>query len=286
MRLAAAPISWGVSEVPNWGVQLGPKRVLRDMMALGLSATEAGPPGFLPADPATTKRLLGEHRLRLVGGFATAILHVPERRSEELVSLDRQAAWLAAGEAEVLVLAAATGRSDYARTTEVHDDAWRALFEGLDQVAAIAERHGLTLAVHPHFGTVIERRHHVERFLARCGHALCLDTGHLALGSADPVEIAASAGARVRHVHLKDIDETLAERTRSGALDYAAAVRLGLYRPLGEGSARIRDVLRVLRANGYAGWYVLEQDVALEREPTDGPPAWIARSVSFLRSHA
>ncbi len=286
MRLAAAPISWGVSEVPEWGVQLGPERVLRDIVALGLSATEAGPPGFLPADPAATKRLLGEHRLRLVGGFATAILHVPERRSEEFASLDRQAAWLAAGEAEVLVLAAATGRTDYARTTEVHDDAWRALFESLDQVAAIAERHGLTLVVHPHFGTVIERRDHVERFLSRCGHALCLDTGHLALAGGDPVEIAASAGARVRHVHLKDLDPKLAERTRSGALDYAAAVRLGLYRPLGEGSARIVDVLRVLREKRYAGWYVLEQDVVLDREPSEGPPAWIASSLSFLRSNA
>jgi inosose dehydratase len=27
-RLAAAPISWGVCEVPGWGLQLPPERVL------------------------------------------------------------------------------------------------------------------------------------------------------------------------------------------------------------------------------------------------------------------
>ncbi len=286
MRIAAAPISWGVSEVPAWGLQLSVDRVLSDASRLGLSAIEAGPPGFLPDDRAATDRVLARHGLRLVGGFVTAVLHVPERLAKELASLEGRAAWLAAGGAQVLVLAAATRRTGYAVAAEIDDAAWRALFKGLDRVAEVAARYRLAFAVHPHFGTVIERPAHVARFLDGCRHDLCLDTGHLALGGADPVEVAASAGARVAHVHLKDIDDALAERTRSGALDYAAAVRLGLYRPLGEGSAGIVDVLRVLREKRYAGWYVLEQDIMLDREPNDGPPAWIARSLSFLRSNA
>ena len=32
------------------------------------------------------------------------------------------------------------------------------------------------------------------------------------------------------------------------------------------------DVLGELRKAGYAGWYVLEQDVMLDREPAPGPP--------------
>jgi inosose dehydratase len=51
MRLAGAPISWGVCEVPGWGLQLEPRRVLEEMRSLGLRATEAGPDGFLPEDP-------------------------------------------------------------------------------------------------------------------------------------------------------------------------------------------------------------------------------------------
>ena len=50
MRLAGAPISWGVCEVPGWGVQVSPERMLDDAMRLDLRDIEAGPPGFLPAD--------------------------------------------------------------------------------------------------------------------------------------------------------------------------------------------------------------------------------------------
>src|SRR5207342_2555939 len=42
-RMAAAPISWGVCEVPGWGYQLAPARVLGEMRELGLAATELGP---------------------------------------------------------------------------------------------------------------------------------------------------------------------------------------------------------------------------------------------------
>jgi NADP-dependent 3-hydroxy acid dehydrogenase YdfG len=51
-RLAAAPISWGVCEVPGWGHQLEADRVLSEMTALGISATEFGPAGFLPEQAA------------------------------------------------------------------------------------------------------------------------------------------------------------------------------------------------------------------------------------------
>ncbi|TMC57992.1 MAG: inosose dehydratase, partial [Chloroflexi bacterium] len=50
MRLAAAPISWGVSEVPGWGYQLSLGRVLEEAARLGLRDMEAGPPGFFPRD--------------------------------------------------------------------------------------------------------------------------------------------------------------------------------------------------------------------------------------------
>src|SRR5438876_193100 len=106
-----------------------------------------------------------------------------------------------------------------------------------------------------------------------------------ALGGADPLKVARDAGARVRHVHLKDVDGPLAARVRAGSLSYNDAVRAGLFRPLGEGAARIEDVLGELRKVGYAGWYVLEQDVMLDREPAPRPPEWIARSTAYARKH-
>lgn len=105
------------------------------------------------------------------------------------------------------------------------------------------------------------------------------------LGGADPVRIAERAGPRVRHVHLKDVYPELAARVRDGGVDYAAAVRRGLYRALGEGSARVADVLELLDRQRYAGWYVLEQDVTLTDAPKTVPP-WIERSIAFTKVHA
>lgn len=286
IKLAGAPISWGVCEVPNWGLQLAPDRVLRDMRALDLRATESGPPGFLPPDPAAARALLDSCGLRLIGGFVTAVLHEPARRANELASVRRQAEWLAAGGAELVVLAPAFAQTGYAGPAELPDGAWPLLFEGIDRVVEIADASGLGVAVHPHWGTAIERRQHIERFLNETAHALCLDTGHIALGGADPLKVARDAGGRVRHVHLKDVDGALAARVRRGVVSYNEAVRAGLFRPLGEGAARIKDVLAHLRATGYDGWYVLEQDVMLDDEPEPGAPEWIARSAAYARAHA
>src|SRR5437773_6171524 len=286
MKLAAAPISWGVCEVPGWGLQLAPDRVLSDMRALGVHATEAGPPGVLPADPAAARALLDSYGLRLVGGFVTAVLHESVRRADELASVKRQAQWLAAGGAELVVLAPALPQTGYSGRAELPDRAWPELFEGIDRVVEIADSYGLGVAVHPHWGTAIERPEHIERFLHVTAHALCLDTGHIALGGSDPLKIARDAGPRVRHVHLKDVDGALAARVRDGALFYNDAVRAGLFRPLGEGAARIKDVLAHLREAGYAGWYVLEQDVMLDPVPAPGPPLWIAQSAAFARKNA
>lgn len=74
-RIAAAPISWGVIEVPNWGVQLDRERVLSEMTGLGVSATEFGPEGFLPDSPTERARVLADAGLQAVGGFFPVVLH-------------------------------------------------------------------------------------------------------------------------------------------------------------------------------------------------------------------
>jgi inosose dehydratase len=56
-RIAGAPISWGVCEVPGWGYQLEPNKVLAEMRELGLAATELGPDGFPVSGSASRLRV-------------------------------------------------------------------------------------------------------------------------------------------------------------------------------------------------------------------------------------
>jgi inosose dehydratase len=285
-RVSGAPVSWGVNEVPGWGYQMSAERVLGEAASLRLAAIEAGPEGFLPSDPAAAARVLEEHDLGLVGGFVPVVLHRAERREGELAAVERQAEYLAACGGEVLIVAASNGREGYEEgEEELVEEFWEELFRGLASVDEIGDRHGLSVAVHPHFGTVIERWYHLERFLAGCETALCLDTGHLVLGGDDPVRVAEVAARRVGLVHLKDVDRRLAERVAAGEVGYEMAVRGGVFKPLGDGDVNVERVIELVEGSGYRGWYVLEQDVMLDDEPEkgEGPIENVRRSLAFVQ---
>jgi inosose dehydratase len=281
IRIAAAPISWGVCEVPGWGRVLDAPAVLGEMAELGLSATELGPPGYLPRDPGELRALLSGHSLTLVGGFLAIELH--ENREAALAAAEDSAALFAACGAEVLVLAASTGLDGYDERPSLSDDEWETLFETAGLIRDIAAKHGLRAVLHPHVGTHVETESEVERFLAGSDLPLCLDTGHLLIGGTDPVELAKRHPDRVGHLHLKDVRGELAEDVRAGRLPYAEAVGKGLYVPLGAGDVDIEALVRFVHEAGYDGWYVLEQDTALSEESqVDIPKKDTTRSLAHL----
>jgi inosose dehydratase len=283
-RVAGAPITWGVCEVAGWGHQLAPERVLREAAGVGLQALELGPPGFLPGDSHSVRLLLEMHGLRLAAGFLAVVLHRPEEQRVSLESVARTAEVLADAGAEVMVLAAETGQGGYEASADLEEDEWRTLVEGLDRAREIGESRGIVVALHPHYGTLIETAEQVDRLLRTSDIPLCVDTGHLLVGGADPLQVIRRAGERVVHVHLKDVDASLAARVRSRELGYRAAVASGMYRPLGEGDVDVEGVMRHLESIGYRGWYVLEQDAVLQAEPADnaGPAAEALRSLEHL----
>jgi inosose dehydratase len=282
-RIAGAPISWGVCEVPGWGYQLGPERVLTEMREVGLTATELGPDGFLPARPDAMTRVLDHHGLQAVGGFTPLLLHVaghdPAPEAERLLE------GYAASGADVLVLSAVTGQEGYDSRPELDEDGWRVLLGNLDRLAILAAGRGVRAVLHPHVGTMVENGPEVRRVLEGSEISLCLDTGHLLIGGTDPAELARLAPERIAHVHFKDVDGRLARRVQDGHLTYTQGVRDGMYRPLGSGDVDVPAIVGSLAARGYDGWYVLEQDTILTEEPRgEGPVADVWASAEHLRS--
>jgi inosose dehydratase len=281
-RVAGAPISWGVCEVPGWGHQMSAARVLSEMRSSGLRATELGPEGFLPESSA--QALLEDNELELVAGFVPAVLHDEAELRRGLDAVTASADLIAGLGGRMLVLAASTGRHGY-EAAERHDaEGWAALARGIDRVTELAADRGLTVALHPHHGTVVEGPEDVERLLEVSGVGLCLDTGHVLVGGGDPLALARGAATRVVHVHLKDVSAALAEQVAVGAIGYRDAVREGLYRSLGDGDLDVAAVVRTLEESGYGGWYVLEHDEVLDHEPEEGsgPVLDARRSLAFL----
>ena len=283
--LAGAPISWGVCEVPGWGRQLDPERVLAEMASLGLAATELGPVGYLSLDSGRVRDLLDRFGLRLVAGFLPLTLHEP---SLESPVLEEVASLVASAGGEVLAVAPVMD-SDWSAPTALDDGEWPRLAENLKRVEETAAAHGLAMALHPHAGSVVETRDQIERVLALSDVPVCLDTGHLTIGGADPVEFVRSHADRIAHVHLKDVDAGLAEQVGAGGLSLVEATRRGLFRPLGSGDASIGEVVGLLDRHGYERWLVLEQDTTItgEEPPVGrGPVLDVQASIEYLASLA
>ncbi|ATL69523.1 TIM barrel protein [Nocardia terpenica] len=281
LRIAAAPISWGVCEVPGWGRVLDARTVLSEMAALGLTATEFGPPAYLPTEPRELRALLEPYGITPIGGFLALPLHTEPSRA--LAAARESAELFAATGAEVLVLAAATGQDGYDARTPLSDYEWRTLIDTAASIRDIAAEHGLRAVLHPHVGTHVETEAEVERFLADSELDICLDTGHLLVGGTDPVALARRHAHRIGHIHLKDVRKAVADEIRGGRMEYSEAVRRGLYVPLGEGDVDVAALIRFAAAAGYRGWYVIEQDTALSPGDTaEAASRDAARSLRYL----
>jgi inosose dehydratase len=281
-RIAGAPISWGVCEVPGWGYQLSTERVLQEMRDVGLVATELGPAGFLPSAPDAMAETLSRHDLHAVGGFTPLLLHRPDHDPVPAVA-ELLRAYAATG-SDTLVLSAVTGLDGYDERPALDETGWRTLLSNLDRLAALAAEHRVRAVLHPHVGTMVQNPEEVQRVLEGSQIALCLDTGHLLIGGTDPAELTRQAPERIAHTHMKDVDSGLARQVQDGRRTYTEAVREGMYRPLGAGDVDFEAIIRYLRRQDYQGWYVLEQDTILTEEPGgEGPLADVRASVEYLR---
>src|SRR5438309_10769604 len=281
-RLALSPSCWGVSEVKDWGHQIDAERVLSECAAVGEGAITAGPPGFLPDRSDHARKLLRRSRLQVVADRLQSILHHHETRGPELAHIDGHANWLAAIGGSTLVVSAIPERTPGPTRPDTLSNAqWAHLLHLIGSVEHVCARHRLKLAVQPRFGSTIQGLEEIERLLVGSEAGLCLDIAHLVIAGADPVDVIEQAMGRIQHVHLNDVDLDLARRVRDRSLSYKDAVARTLFRPVGEGGAKVAKVTEALKHARYRGWYTLEQETRLVSHD-DRPLGRISRSLEFV----
>ena len=284
-RMATAPISWGICEVPGWGVQLPVERVLTEMAELGFPATELGSEGYLPDDPAELTALLKGHDLNLLAAFVPLVLHEASEVDRTLADTEAMAKLLQAAGATYFNTAPVT-TWDWAPRQELTDEQWAHTMTMFDRVEDIVTDHGLVQVLHTHVDTIIETKEEIDRVLDGSSVKFVLDTAHMAIGGQNPADFVDLAGVdRVGLVHLKDTDLKVAERLNNEELTLMEAVQAGMFPPVGDGDLPIEETITKLESGGYQGWYVLEQDVAITGElpaSGEGPIANMRLSMQYL----
>ncbi|MGH9535816.1 MAG: TIM barrel protein [Terriglobales bacterium] len=276
-HLGAAPVSWGVQDHPDAGWLQPFEPVLDQMLAAGFQGTELGPYGYFPTDPVRLRSALERRRMALLSAFVPVPLCDAEAAAAVLAQVRRVSRLLAAVGATMIVIADAQSprRSQLAGRIPVDGSAslraadWRSVGRLAAEVEDAAAEFGLSVVFHPHAGTYVETPAETERLfeaLAATRIGLCLDTGHCVYGGGDPAEEARKYRSRLRYVHIKDISPQALARARRQQLDFPGAVAAGVFTPVGQGCIYFPEFFESLRAAGYAGWLVVEQDVKFGRE--------------------
>jgi len=278
VRLGNAPISWGVCEIPGWGPQLPYARVLDEMEAAGYQGTELGPWGFLPTDHRVLASALQSRGLAMAAAFVP--LNLKDRAAyDECVARVRETGALLQrlGAKDILLADAGddvryqvAGRPDQTESRGLAAGEWAGYAGRLERLAQICRfDYGLTPSFHAHGGTYVENPHEIRTLLDRTDpHLLkfCLDTGHVAFGGGDPIEVARAYASRLGYVHLKDIDLPRLRSLLAEGKNYVAAAQQDVFVELGRGSLDVRALCDVLNASGYEGWIVVEQDRVVQAD--------------------
>jgi inosose dehydratase len=285
VEVAAAPVSWGVSELATLPRAVSVDLVLDQMVAAGYAGTELGPPGFL-GDADAVRERLSKRGLELVGAFLPLRFSRPEHRTEDLAWLSRMLELLAHATLgrprPKAILADASVEPDrlaLAGRIATHPEAtlppgrFRILMDALHRAGELCQRQGFDAILHPHAGSYVETDAEIRAVMERLDRSLvglCLDTGHVALGGADPASLAHDYADSVRHVHLKDLDRGVLEQVSRDGGDLGELLRRGVFAELGTGQADVGRVIEVLLGVNYHGWMVVEQDRTITADDTPG----------------
>jgi inosose dehydratase len=294
IRVASAPVSWGIME----HVELPPAypcgRVLDEIAAAGYSGTELGPFGFLPTDPAVLRRELEKRQLTLCSAFVDIELGNTAALQEGLAYVARSAKLISAAGARLLILSdritpernAVAGRRRDANQISWNAEEWLEATAAIQEVIALCKNQGLRVAFHHHAGSHIETPEEIDHLFSLVPAdelGLCLDTGHYVYGGGDVIEFLRQRVSRVWCVHLKDMYEDKAQEARRERMNFHAAVRHGIFAPLGKGSIDFPEVLSLLRKGSFEGWVVVEADVLAGGVGADAPLANAAAGREYLR---
>ena len=246
--------------------------------AAGYSGIDLGPAGYLGGNEELAGRLR-DRGLVLAGGYMPLHFSSLEDLAAEMAqvetlldifdllpeTLPRPKPTIAdAGSAERWQRPGAAARD---RSLGWDDAGWRRFGEGIARVAERCRTRGYEPTLHHHTGTFLEAVWEIDRALEVSDVGLCLDTGHLLVGGGDPVKAIEAWGERINHVHLKDARREVLERIAAEGASVEAIWRRRAFCRLGEGDIDVERVLDQLKAIGYSGWLVVEQD-------TMPDPAW------------
>jgi len=290
VHVGIAPIGWTNDDMPELGGEIPFEQCVSEMALAGYTGCELG--GKFPKDTAILKRALDLRGLAVCNAWFSAYLTTAPLE-ETVDSFRVQCEFLKALGAGIIGMSeqggSIQGKDDvpvYDAKPVFDDDEWDRVVRGIHELAGHASDFGLRLTYHHHMGTGVQTAAETRRLLESTDEAdlsLLFDTGHFAMSGEDPASVLEEFLPRVRHVHLKDVRTSVAEKVREERISFLGAVRAGVFTVPGDGTIDFDPVFSLLDQGGYQGWMVVEA----EQDPAIANPLEYAiRGRRYVREHA
>lgn len=268
-HIASAPVSFGIWDESK-PAPAKPEDLLTTIHTAGFGGIEVSPTQYFGPNAQDANDLLRRRHLRSAGTFLELPLFTAGDQTPQIVRDAVSYLERLDGNAPLIVADAGNserqrdaGQRAKLRLSTRSKAQQRAAIDWLRRAAVQAGERGVEVVIHPHAGSYFESADEIAALLdhTSCDQlGICLDTGHAVIAGLDPVQLVRAWQGRVRHVHLKDVDENAMSRLARGEINYETAWKQGLWPPLGTGLIDLVAILRELRRSGYDGWLVLEQD--------------------------
>ncbi len=288
IRMGTNPIAWSNDDMRELGADISLDTCLAQARSAGFQGMELG--HKFPRTSAELRPVMEQHHIDLIGGWY----------STGLLSRSAAEEWDAAGDhirllkdmgCEVFIMAETSGAVHGLRGSalskrpilEMAD--WDGFTTRMAEFSSRLRDQGFLPAYHHHMGTVVETSREIDRYMDGVGDAagLLLDTGHATFAGVDPYELARTYGARITHVHCKDIRLAVSVKAAQSDASFLDAVVDGVFTVPGDGDVNFAKVLAEMKKHDYDGWLVVEA----EQDPAVADPEYYANlGFANLRSLA
>ncbi|WP_025733299.1 myo-inosose-2 dehydratase [Carnimonas nigrificans] len=278
IRLGINPLSWTNDDLPTLGDETPLETCLRESREAGFEGVELG--RKFPRTAEQLKPLLEVDDLALASGWYSS--HLLEHSVEqELQLLEPHLRLLKAFNVTAMVFCDTSRcvhldqQCPLSQRPRMSDEEWQGFCADLEVMARHLADHGIALAYHHHMGTVVQSGDDIDRLMENTSDqvGLLLDTGHCAFAGVSPQRVAEQWGARVRHLHCKNVRLPIVTESRNRDFSFLNAVLSGVFTVPGDGDLEFDEIFAALEKHHYSGWAICEA----EQDPAVAPSLRYAR---------
>jgi len=291
IKLANAPVSWGVDYAdeknnPEW------QKVFTEISDTCFKYAELGPYGYVPPDSNIILDFINQINIKIIGGFIFDNLHISSQHEGIRKKIISYCSLLKTLDSDLFVIIdhissdrmATSGNKDVSKKLDI--DEYKKMINFINEISKIChEDFGLNPVLHPHAGTFIEYEFEIDNVLndVKSNYlGLCLDTAHLYYSKIDPYKSIEKYSNKIKHMHLKDIDNKILNEIHKNNIDFDTAVGMEVFCPLGTGCINFEKIFKELNKVSYNYFATIEQDID-PKEKLD-PAVYAKKSLNFLKN--